>query len=201
MRDLQPIGGYEDPQLRRRIVFNSLLAIVLSLALLGWGWLQRTNAINATVFYEDERSGLRAQIPLNWILSQGVDDTVFRVENPQARPFKTTIQVSVQAVGDDAVPRNIVDQLKLQGPVRLTGYTSRGEEIFRLGEDEAVRIEYAYIQVELNPFLEAVPIVILGEDVVVLRDNQAIIITYREAEVNFERHRFYFENFLTSLEY
>lgn len=201
MRDFEAVDSLDDPQLRRRIVFNSTLAVAFALMLLFWGWSQRNGAVNSVIAYDDETSGIRALIPLNWLLSQGEDGTVFRVENPSARPFKTTIQISIETVGPDAVPRNVVDLLKLQGPVRLPGYTSLSEERFTLGEDDAVRINYAYFEVELNPFLETAPIVVRGEDVVVLRGNQAIIITYREAEQNFEKNHFYFDNFLRTLEY
>ncbi len=202
MRDfIDTNDHFMDPQDRRRVVLNSALAIAFAILLLFWGWSQRTSAVNAVIAYDDETSGIRAQIPLNWLLSQGEDETVFRVQNPSARPFKTTIQVSIETVGVDAVPRNVVDLLKLQGPLKLPGYTPLSEERFTLGEDEAVRINYAYFEVELNPFLETAPIVVRGEDVVVLRGNQAIIITYREADQNFEENHFYFDNFLRTLEY
>lgn len=201
MRDMQSSSELTDARIQRRIILNSLIGIAVALGLLGWGWLQRSSAVNSTIAFEDEINGIRAQIPMNWLLSEGDGQTVFRVQDLGARPFKTTIQVSIQAVGPDATPRNVVDLLKLQGPLELPNYRSFSEEVIQLGEDEAVRINYVYVSNELNPFLEASPVVVRGEDVVVLRGNQALIITFRDADSTFDDNRFYFANFLRTLEY
>jgi hypothetical protein len=201
MRQFEPVQAATNAETNRRLALNSLFAIALVVLFLGWGWLMRQQAINAAIPYEDEINGIRANIPANWLLSEGVDGTVFRVQNPEARPFKTTIQISVQTVGEDATPRNVVDLLKLQGPLKLSGYRALAEQDIRLGEDEAVRIDYSYVSQELNPFLEALPVVIQGVDVVVLRGNQAVIITFRDAASTFNNNYFYFRSFLNSLEY
>lgn len=201
MRDLQSSSELTDARIQRRIILNSLIGIAVALVLLGWGWMQRSSTVNATIAFEDEINGIRAQIPVNWLLSEGDDQTVFRVQDVGARPFRTTIQVSIQAVGPDATPRNVVDLLKLQGPLELPNYRSFSEEIIQLGEDDAVRINYVYVANELNPFLEASPVVVRGEDVVVLRGNQALIITFRDADNTFDENRFHFANFLRTLEY
>lgn len=201
MRTFQSIRDFDSPDLQRRITISSLLAIGFAIGMATIGLVMRNNALNATLLYVDELSGIRAQIPVDWLLSEGQDDTVFRAENPGGRPFKTLIQVSVETVGEDATPRNIVDLLKLQGPAKLSGYRALSEEDITLGEDEAVRITYNYVDQELNPFLDAIPITIRGEDVVVLRGNQAIIITYRDADSTFDDNRFYFLNFIRSIEY
>lgn len=201
MRDFEPLNENIDTLERRRIILNSLLAIVVTVALLGWGWLQRNSTINATIPFQDDINGIRAQIPVNWLLTEGGSSTIFSVQDPGARPFKTTLQISIRAVGPDATPRNVVDLLKLQGPLELPNYRSFGEETFQLGEDEALRISYVYVDNESNPFLASTPVVIQGEDVVVLRGNQALIITFRDAASTFEANYFYFENFLRTLEY
>jgi hypothetical protein len=201
MRELQPSADQNDARVQRRIILNSLIGIAIAIMLLGWGWLQRSGALNSTIAFEDEINGIRAQIPVSWLLSEGDEQTVFRVQDLGARPFRTTIQVSIQAVGPEATPRNVVDLLKLQGPLELPNYRSFSEEVIQLGEDEAVRINYVYVSNERNPFLEASPVVVRGEDVVVLRGNQALIITYRDADSTFDENRFHFVNFLRTLEY
>ena len=60
---------------------------------------------------------------------------------------------------------------------------------------------YAYAYTESNPILQTIPITVLAVDVVVLRSNQAIIITYRADAQSFERNRHYFDAFLRSLEF
>lgn len=201
MRDFRPRIDFTQPDIQRRVTISSAFAIIAAIAMLGFGYIMRNNALNATIAFEDEINGIRAQIPLDWLLTSGDGNPVFQVQDPGARPFKTLMQVSVQTVGPDASPRNVVDLLKLQGPLRLSGYTALAEEAIQLGDDDAVRITYFYVDVELNPFLEAKPLVVRGEDVVVLRGNQAIILTYRDADSTFDDNRFHFENFLRTIEY
>ena len=62
-------------------------------------------------------------------------------------------------------------------------------------------MNYAFVQAESNPFLNAVPIVVQGRDVVVIRGNQAIVITYHEERSRFEENEFLFENFLDTLDF
>jgi hypothetical protein len=201
MNRFEPAETSLDAAENRRITLSNIVTVAFVVVLLGWGWIMRGGAVNATVPFRDEINGINAQIPANWLLTEKEAGIVFRVEDPQARPFKTTIQISLQVVGDDAEARNIVDLLKLQGPLQLSGYRALSEETFKIGEDDAVRINYAYVSQELNPFLESLPIVVRGEDVVVLRGNQAVIITFRDADQSFDAHYFYFENFLATLEY
>jgi hypothetical protein len=59
---------------------------------------------------------------------------------------------------------------------------------------------YAYTQDERNPFLESLPLVVQGVDVIVLRGSQAVVITYREERSAFENHLYRFDNLLRTLE-
>jgi hypothetical protein len=107
----------------------------------------------------------------------------------------------VKIVGPDATPRNVVDLLEVEGPTKLAQYRVLSIEEFMLGDDEANQIIYTYVETDPNPFLEAVPIVVQGIDIVVKRGNQAIILTYRDASVAFDLNRFYFDRFLATVEY
>ena len=111
------------------------------------------------------------------------------------------IQATIQIVGTDASPRNVVDLIDVQGPARLPTYRVLSTETTNLGESEAIQITYVYVETEENPFLESIPIVVQGIDLVVIRKNQAIIFTYRDAQQNFEKNRFYFDNFLATVEF
>ena len=201
MSYLENPHDFSDPHIARRVNLNSGLAIVVTLALIGLGMIFRAGILNATTAYEDEENGIRGQIPLNWLLDENQSDYVFRVENPNARPFKTLIQVSLQTVGPDANPRSVVDLLVVQGPNRLPGYHVQAILQTRLGEDEAVEIQYSFIQSDPNPFLQSVPVVVQGIDLVVLRGYQAVILTFRDAVENFERNHPYFDRFLQTVEY
>lgn len=186
----------------RRVTINSILMILTVLGMVFLGLVMRNSAFTATVFFNDEINGIRAQIPENWLIDQTSDeDYIFRAENIGGRPFQTIIQVSVKIVGPDATPRNVVDLLEVEGPTKLASYQVLSSEEFRLGDDEASQIIYTYVETDPNPFLEAIPIVVQGIDIVVKRGNQAIILTYRDASVAFDLNRFYFDRFLATVEY
>ncbi|MBN1202375.1 MAG: hypothetical protein JXJ20_11010 [Anaerolineae bacterium] len=181
--------------------WNSYLAVATVLLMLAFGLTLRNNALNATQTFEDLEAGVRAQLPRGWLLDAESADYVFRAENPDALPFKTLLQVSVLPIGSDATPRNVLDILDIQRATRFSAYRviSRTEETLRDGSD-AIRMTYAYTQEERNPFLESVPVVVQGVDVVVLRRSQAVVITYREERSAFENNLYYFENLLQSVE-
>lgn len=198
MRPFEP----ESSNSSRNIELNSIFAIVTAIGMLALGLLMRSNTLGASILFRDQTNGIRAQLPAQWLLDDnGGTSYIFRAEDPNGQPFKTLIQVSIRTVGPDANPQNVVDALNVIGPSRLSNYGVLSTEPSRLGEDEAIEITYYYVQTELNPFVQAVPIVVQGVDLVVTRGNQAIIFTYRDSRDVFEQHRFYFENFLATVEY
>jgi hypothetical protein len=180
--------------------WNSYLAIVLAGAFLILGITLRNSALNATQTFENLEAGVRAQLPSGWLVDTGSSEYVFRAQDPNALPFKTTLQVSVLTVGPDATPNLVLDLLTLDRAPRFPTYheISRADETLR--GDPAKRMIYAYTQDEPNPFQATVPLVVQGADVVVLRRGQAVIITYREERSSFDANLYRFENLLQTVE-
>jgi hypothetical protein len=181
--------------------WNSYLALVMAGAVLFLGVTLRDGALNATQTLENLEAGVRAQVPSGWLLDTDSVEYVFRAQDPDALPFKTTLQVSVLAVGPDATPSTVLAILDMQRAPRLSAYRviSRVDETLRDGSP-AVRMTYAYTQDERNPALESLPIVVEGVDVVVLRRSQAVIITYHEEQSTFDDNLYRFENLLQTVE-
>ncbi len=196
-----PFDEFYDDEGPPQTRINSLLMIATALAMVGLGLVMRSNALNATELFEDRINGIQGQLPANWLLDTNSDEYVFRAEDAGGIPFKTLIQVSILTVGPDARPNNVVDALGLQGPEQLSTYTVLSRKATMLGEDDAIEISYVYVETESNPFLESEPIVVRGIDLVVKRGNQAIVFTFRDASETFDDNRFYFENFLQTVEY
>jgi hypothetical protein len=191
-------GG--DTQLTFTQRWNSYLAIALAVVVLFFGITLRNSALNATQTLENLEAGVRAQVPNGWLLDTRSSEYVFRAQDPDALPFKTTLQVSVLTVGPDATPNLVLDLLNLERAPRFSTYReiSRADETLR--GDPAKRMIYAYTQDERNPFQATVPIVVQGADVVVLRRGQAVIITYREERASFDKNLYRFENLLQTVE-
>ncbi|HEX3052986.1 MAG TPA: hypothetical protein VHP83_20175 [Aggregatilineaceae bacterium] len=181
--------------------WNTYLSLALAGLILFLGLSMRDNALNATIEFEDLEAGVRVQVPTSWLLTSGAADYVVRAEDPNALPFKTLLQVSVLPVGPDATPNNVLDVLNIQRSERLATYheISRTDETLRDGS-AAKRLTYAYTEFERNPFLQSLPLVVKGVDVVVLRGSQAVIITYREESSAFDDHLYRFENLLGTVQ-
>jgi hypothetical protein len=193
------IGG--TPALTFTQRWNTYLAIALAGAVLFIGITMRNKALNATQTFEDLEAGIRAQVPNGWLVSAQTDEYVFRAEDPNALPFKTLLQVSVMTVGQGATPNTVLDLLTIGRSIRFATYIelSRSDDTLRDGS-KAKRMKYAYVEFERNPFLQSLPVVVEGVDVVVLRGSQAVIITYREERNSFDEHLYRFENMLRTLE-
>ncbi|NDJ84594.1 MAG: hypothetical protein GYB66_01800 [Chloroflexi bacterium] len=203
MRAFDRFDELDQQSLPQGTQVNSLLAIATVLAMLGLGVVIRNNTLAATTVYEDRINGVTAQLPANWLIDAEPEDQtyIFRATDTGGIPFKTYIQVSIVTVGADANPRNVIDALNVLGPARLSIYHVVSIEETRLGDDVATRITYFYVDTEENPFLETEPTVVEGVDLVVIRRNQALIFTFRDAAATFEENEFYFRNFLETVEY
>lgn len=180
---------------------NSILVLIVLLVMFAVGMFYRNNALTATVEFQDELNGISAQLPANWLIDTDEPGIILQVEDVGGSAFNTLIQISIQTVGPDATPRNVVDQLTVQGPVQYPGYGLLETREVRLGEDDATQIEYYYVASEPNPFLETIPVVVQGVDLVVIRGNQAIIFTFQDDRNTFPEKRRYFDQFLASVEY
>ncbi len=180
---------------------NSILLLLVALGMFAVGMYYRNNALTATIIFRDEVNGVRAQLPANWLIDTEEPGTILQVEDVGGSAFNAVIKISILTVGPDATPRNVVDQLTVQGPFQLPGYGLLETRTVQLGEDEATQIEYYYVASETNPFLETIPVVVQGVDLVVIRGNQAIIFTFQDDRRTFAEKRRYFDRFLASVDY
>lgn len=188
-------------ELNFRQRWASYLTIAVAIAGVLGGLLLRANMVNATVRFENTQTGIAVRYPVDWLLEQGQDDFVIRVQDPAATPFKTTLQIALQPIGEGARVAYILDLLNINRAATLSAY--RPLEIVPImlpSGIQGTQMTYAYVATESNPFLQTVPIVVRAIDVVVIRSSQAVIITYETDAQSFERNRHYFDTFLRTLE-
>jgi hypothetical protein len=191
---------YEPTELNFNQRWNTYLALVLAVGMLFIGITMRNGALSATQPFEDLEAGVRAQLPAGWLLTAQSGDVVFSAKDPDALPFKTTLEVSVLTVGPDTLPNTVLDILKLTRAPRLSNYRELSRTPTTLRDDDAMRMTYAYTQDERDPFQATVPLVVQGVDVVVLRRGQAVIISYREERTAFDSNLYRFEDLLQTVE-
>jgi len=197
---IEEIGGSGD-EFTRQQRWSHLLTIAIAIAMLLYGLNTRAGTLNATILYDNPEAGVRVNYPANWLIDEA-GDYVFRVRDMTRIGFKTTILVETRPAGSQTTPSAIMNQLDLnRAPI-----TDSYDRIFNNGtyvfsdETEGLRGEYAFVFQDPNPFLESIPVVVRGTDIITIRGGQAIIITFLVEAAAYNEISPVFEQFLASLE-
>lgn len=161
----------------------------------------RDSTLNATTLYLNSEAGIRVEYPRNWLIDSA-GNYVFRVRDISRPGFKTTIQVAVQPASPSTTTRNIVDSLGLSRSQVLSSYTVYSIQPFTLPDQEepALAVRYTYVAAETNPFLQSIPVVVEGIDVLTIRRGQVVIITFLADARSYDQEVAFFDRFLESLE-
>ena len=171
------------------------LAILIAMQL-------RSATENATVVFSDPVVGLTVQYPQNWLLDTS-GASVLTVSDQSADGFKTSIEVQVLPLGVGLSERNIVDDLILRRSQSLASFDVLERSTATLGENEqpATSMTFTYVSGEQNPFLESLPTVVEGIDVITTQGGQALIVTLRSDVRSFDESLPIFQRFLNDLDF
>jgi hypothetical protein len=160
----------------------------------------RDSVLSATTLYTNPQAGITAEYPRNWLLEEGGSAYVFRVRDISHRGYKTTLQVTTRPVSAQTTARNIFDTLTLSRAQVLAAYNVISEEPITLpDETETTAMRYTFVATEVDPFLQTVPIVVEGIDILVVARGQAIVISFLSSADQFEENSAILEQFLRSL--
>jgi hypothetical protein len=195
------IGQATGSELTLRQRWSHYLVILYGITMVFLGINLRDSVLYATIPYEDVRVGIRAFYPQYWLLdTEG--DYVFRVQDMTQTTYKTTIQVSIAPISTSSSSRTLLDNLSLSRFQLLAGYRQFPRRQITLQDEiEATVMEYTYVQSETDPFLESVPIVVQGIDLIVIQRGQAVIVTFQADADRYEQLYPTFETFLADLEF
>lgn len=190
------------PEVTQRQRYSHYFAIAFGIIGFIIGINLRDSTLLATTQYADTRAGIRAFYPENWLIDTTSDEYVFRVRDMTQPGFKTTIQVSMYPVSAQSTIRNVVESLALTRMQTLANYSMGSVDPYFLEDQpEAFVVEYAFSTADNDPFLEAVPSVVRGQDVMTLKRGQAVVITFRSDASTYEQNLRVFEQFLDDLEF
>lgn len=193
--------GRRSDELTQRQRWSHYFVFIYALFALFIGFNLRSATLDATVLYSNSQVGIRALYPQRWLIDTS-EDYVFRVRDVTQLGFKTTIQVEVQPVTINTSARNLLDTLTLNRMQTLSRYSVISNVPYLLpNEQEATAMRYVYVEGTDNPFLESVPTVVEGMDILAIRRGQAIIITFLSDSRTFEANLPTFERFLDDLEF
>jgi hypothetical protein len=192
----------EENTLSQRQRWSFYLTLFVGVAAFLFGANLRDSVLNATTLYVDSQAGIRAWYPKNWLIDT-TGDYVFRVRDFRTTGFHTTIQVAIQPVSaENTSERNVLDALTLRRSQILPSYAIQSLEQYVLPDGvEAVRVNYTYVSSEVNPFLENVPEVVQGVDIVANQEGQALVISFQSGLTDYDRKFALFERFMQTLEY
>lgn len=180
-------------------------SIALSYALILVGLLlginQRDNSQNQTSIYRNVEAGITARYPARWLLEES-STNIFRVRDMSHRGYPTVIEVRTLAIGAESAERNVLDRLSLQRSQVLIDYAVLGYDTFVLpDESPAVTMSYSFVARDNSPFLEGVPSIVIGVDILTIRRGQALVISYRADSEIYERELDTLFAFLQELEF
>ena len=189
-------------QLTFRQRWNHYLVLVATFIGLVAASSLRDNALFAVTPYVNTTAGIRALYPRNWLIDTS-GDYIFRVQDASRVGFKTTIQVSVQAVSPNTTTRNLVDALTLNRSQLLAGYhpLSANNEFTLPDGTLATSVSYNYASINADPFLDTTPIVVKGFDIISIKRGQAVIITFLADSNTYSDDYNTFNRFLSTLEF
>ena len=191
----------QDEGFSRQQRWSHALTLLVGVLVFLYGLNMRDAALNATEIYTNVQAGIRVDFPKTWLLDEG-GDYVFRVRDMSRIGFKTTISITVRPVGAGMTGSNVLDGLNITRPQTLATYGILSTEDYTLPDDSpATAMNYTYVEVENNPFLDSVPVVVLGQDILTIKGGQAIIITFRADSQTFDQDIAIFNRFLESLKF
>ncbi len=190
IRDEQPAVSMRQRWSHYFVLLYLALSIVIGINL-------RDAALNATVLYVNNAAGIRALYPQNWLIdTEG--DYIFRVRDMTRIGYKTAIQVSVLPIAVNTSARSLLDTLTLQRAPTLDAYRVLSRQEYQLpNEREAIAMRYAYVESDPNPFLNSIPVVVQGLDVLTIEGGQAVIFTFLSDATSFDANLPVFERFLS----
>lgn len=162
----------------------------------------RQSTLNVTTQYINPQAGISAEYPQNWLLEEGGTDFIFRVSDTAAPGHNTSIQVAVRPVSAETSARNIFDSLTLARAQTLAKYEVISEEPFVLPDETTTSaMTYVFVDSPSNPFLQSIPVVVEGIDILIIKRGQAIIITFLSSADSFEQDLPLLQEFLRNLEF
>lgn len=181
--------------------WGNLLVIALMLIMVIGGYFFRERLTNRTTQYLDATTGILINYPLSWLRDTGGNDYIFRVRDMQYIGFKTTIQIAVVPIGQQTTERNVADRLAFERSSTLIDYRQLSVEPFTFRDSLADLVTYTFVSREFSPFLESIPLVVIGTDIIFLNEGQAIILSFRADSTNYDDQYPIFTRFLNALEF
>jgi len=179
--------------------FAALSVLLLTLIALAAGWLFKSSVENRSVAFKS--GNITAQTPAGWLLKQPGGDEVLHATDLTTSGFGTTYLIEVQAVPADEQLGQIVSLVTLERGNMLTAYRVLNQQKVVVQGHDAIEIDYVYVESAANLNHADIPAVVRGQDYVFVNNGQAVIVSYRADQSDYEADLGRFYRFLISVKY
>lgn len=179
------------------------VALVVAIALI-LGLVLRGIALSRTTPFDFADAGISGSHPAGWVRETG-SDPLLRVRNPRGRDFNTTLELRTRPLATDTDPLVAMNTLAIQRARESDVQAYRAldtEEVILDSGEVATRRTFAYVHENTNPYIDQLPVVVKGVDLV-LRDpdGRILIATLIASEDEFDTNLRYLHALVESLEF
>jgi hypothetical protein len=187
-------------QLRaRRDRWVNWLVVAVFLVALVIGWGVKSAAESRAV--RCEAGNMVLSCPAGWVRAKVEPPVILRVEERVA-PFRSAISLEERPLPKD-MPKPLLavqQALTLERAGWVAYRILSVEEAMPVGKRTAMRVTFAYVETNPNPFLETLPVVMHGEDYILpAGEDKVQVATFVAAQENYPLVAARFAAFLRSL--
>jgi hypothetical protein len=174
---------------------------VVALALI-LGWLVKAYTEGRRTSYTDSDIGITVTYPQHWLLREQ-ENSAFQAVDPGSGDFKTTYQVRAWPVdaGQDVTANlgMVLTNASVARAQGVTAYRPYGISAARdINGQPAMEARYVYVADSGDPFFQRTPVVVLGLDVALQRDDAVYVFSLLAAHDDFEEAERGFLRFVDS---
>ena len=186
--------------MRRRDRWADWLVIAVVVLALGGGVGLREVVLFGTQPFSLDQAGISGKVPANWMI-QKKDDPLLQARDPRGGEFDTRLELRTRGVAPEADLALALESLALDRAGEVVAYqTLDTQQVVVRGED-AVRRTFTYVHVNTNPYVDQLPVVVKGVDVVFRDGDRAIVVTLLAGRDVFDRQQVRLQSLIESLDY
>lgn len=189
------------PGLTRTDRLSAILVVLMAAVAVTLGLILQQRASARTWTYVSQEAGIEATYPAGWLIDEEDASYIARLRDPAARPFKTQYRIATAPAGGQTSIRNVLDSLTVQRSTDLAAYRVLSVASVDIGGATYTQMNFAFVEADPNPFVQRLPIVVLGRDIVIRDGDRVIVVTYMAEETRFDEGLDGFERFFASLRY
>lgn len=186
--------------IHRRDRWADLAVVLLVAAALLLGLVLRQFTLFRTAPFTLAQAGITGRRPETWVREIG-DDPLIRLRNARSGEFDTVLELRSRPLAAGVEPNMALDTLALERAGRVSAYRTLETDRVVVAGETATRRTFTYVSENDNPYLDRLPVVVQGTDLVLRDDDRIIIATLLASVENVDRHARYLHAFAESLEF